>query len=37
MHVDQFAIIFGLGFTFGGVVVGKLIFWMDRVRYVRKG
>jgi hypothetical protein len=37
MHIEQFAIIFGLGFAAGGVVIGRLIFWMDRLRYVRRG
>jgi len=33
MTPEQFFAIFGLGFACGGIVVGRAIFWMDRVRY----
>jgi hypothetical protein len=35
MSFDQVAVIFGLGFVSGGFIVGRLIFWFDRIRYVR--
>jgi len=34
MTFEHAAICFSLGAVFGGLVVGKFIFWADRVRYL---
>lgn len=35
MTIEQVATVFAVGFAAGGLTIGRLIFWFDRVRYIK--